>query len=35
VYGLCHEEGCGMRRAAYQLGVKRILHAERLRGNLG
>ena len=34
VYALCHEGGCGMRRAAYQLGVKRILHAERLRGNL-
>jgi glutamate dehydrogenase/leucine dehydrogenase len=34
VYGLCHEESCRMRRAAYQLAVKRILHAERLRGNL-
>jgi glutamate dehydrogenase/leucine dehydrogenase len=34
VYGLCHEEKCRMRRAAYQIGVKRVLHAERLRGNL-
>lgn len=34
VYSLCHEERCRMRRAAYQLAVKRILHAERLRGNL-
>jgi glutamate dehydrogenase/leucine dehydrogenase len=34
VYALCYEGGRGMRRAAYQLGVKRILHAERLRGNL-
>jgi glutamate dehydrogenase/leucine dehydrogenase len=34
VYGFCREEKCRMRRAAYQIGVKRILHAERLRGNL-
>ncbi|MDA8431974.1 MAG: Glu/Leu/Phe/Val dehydrogenase [Nitrospiraceae bacterium] len=34
VYGLCHEEKCRMRRAAYQIGVKRVLQAERLRGNL-
>ena len=34
VHSLCHQENCRMRRAAYQLGVKRILHAERLRGNL-
>jgi glutamate dehydrogenase/leucine dehydrogenase len=34
VYALCHQESCRMRRAAYQLGLKRILHAERLRGNL-
>jgi glutamate dehydrogenase/leucine dehydrogenase len=34
VYALCREGGCRMRRAAYQLGVKRVLHAERLRGNL-
>ena len=34
VYALCHQESCRMRRAAYQLGVKRVLHAERLRGNV-
>ncbi len=34
VFSFCHLEGCRMRRAAYQLAVKRILHAERLRGNL-
>jgi len=34
VHALCREESCRMRRAAYQLAVKRILHAERLRGNL-
>jgi glutamate dehydrogenase/leucine dehydrogenase len=34
VYSLCDEGRCRMRRAAYQLAVKRILHAERLRGNL-
>ena len=34
VYALCSEERCRMRRAAYQLAVKRILYAERLRGNL-
>jgi glutamate dehydrogenase/leucine dehydrogenase len=34
VFSLCHRESCRMRRAAYQLAVKRILHAERLRGNL-
>jgi glutamate dehydrogenase/leucine dehydrogenase len=34
LYSVCHRESCRMRRAAYQLGVKRILHAERLRGNL-
>jgi glutamate dehydrogenase/leucine dehydrogenase len=34
VHGLCHEEKCRMRRAAYQIGVKRVLQAERLRGNL-
>ncbi len=26
--------GAGMRKAAYELAVKRILNAERLRGNL-
>jgi glutamate dehydrogenase/leucine dehydrogenase len=34
VYGIATEENTTMRRAAYQLAVKRILHAERLRGNL-
>ena len=34
IYGMCMEEKGSMRRAAYQLAVKRILHAERLRGNL-
>lgn len=34
VYALCHENDSNMRRAAYQLALKRILHAERLRGNL-
>jgi glutamate dehydrogenase/leucine dehydrogenase len=30
----CREGKCRPRKAAYQLAVKRILHAERLRGNL-
>ena len=34
VYSLCDEEGCRMRKSAYQLALKRILNAERLRGNL-
>jgi len=34
VHSLCQEGSCRMRRSAYQLAVKRILHAERLRGNL-
>ncbi len=34
VFSLCHQQSCRMRRAAYQLAVKRILNAERLRGNL-
>jgi glutamate dehydrogenase/leucine dehydrogenase len=34
VHGHCREEQCRLRKAAYQLAVKRILHAERLRGNL-
>ena len=33
VFSLC-ENRCRMRRAAYQLAVRRILHAERMRGNL-
>jgi glutamate dehydrogenase/leucine dehydrogenase len=34
VRGHCREARCRMRTAAYQLAVKRILNAERLRGNL-
>ncbi len=34
VYELAEEEHFSMRRAALQLAVKRILNAERLRGNL-
>lgn len=34
VQTLCKGMRCRMRKAAYQLAVKRILHAERLRGNL-
>ena len=30
----CHEARCRMRKAAYELAVKRILLAEKLRGNL-
>ncbi len=34
VESMCRETKCRMRTAAYRLGVKRILDAERLRGNL-
>ncbi|MCK5341162.1 MAG: Glu/Leu/Phe/Val dehydrogenase [Desulfobulbaceae bacterium] len=34
VHTICNLEGCSMRRAALYVGVKRILNAERLRGNL-
>lgn len=34
VHALCSTSNCRMRRSAYQLALKRILHAERLRGNL-
>lgn len=34
IHRICHVEGCSMRRAALYVGVKRILNAERLRGNL-
>jgi glutamate dehydrogenase/leucine dehydrogenase len=34
VYSTCHEEDCTMRKAAYKIAIKRILNAERLRGNL-
>ena len=34
VNGHCREAKCRMRKAAYELAVKRILNAERLRGNV-
>ena len=34
VHALCKETQCRLRKAAYQLAVKRILYAERLRGSL-
>lgn len=34
VHSLCDEKSCRMRKSAYHLAIKRILHAERLRGNL-
>lgn len=34
VHGRCREAKCRMRKAAYELAVKRILNAERLRGNV-
>ncbi len=34
VQSRCRETRCRMRKAAYELAVKRILHAEKLRGNL-
>jgi len=34
VSGRCRETRCRMRKAAYELAVKRILHAEKLRGNV-
>jgi glutamate dehydrogenase/leucine dehydrogenase len=34
VHSLCDEKSCRMRTSAYRLALKRILHAERLRGNL-
>ena len=34
VQGHCREKRCRMRKAAYELAVKRILQAERFRGNL-
>lgn len=34
VYSVCQEENCPMRKAAYTAAIKRILRAERLRGNL-
>ncbi len=34
VYSLCDKQSCRMRKSAYQLAIRRILQAERLRGNL-
>jgi len=34
VYDLCPKGPCNLRRSAYQLGVKRVLNAEKLRGRL-
>lgn len=34
VYSKCETENCSLRRAALKLAVERVLHAERLRGNL-
>ncbi len=34
VYAACSEKCCRMRRSAYQLAIRRVLEAERLRGNL-
>jgi glutamate dehydrogenase/leucine dehydrogenase len=34
VHSLFDEKSCRMRKSAYHLAIKRILHAERLRGNL-
>jgi len=34
VYSKCESETCNLRRAALKLAVERVLHAERLRGNL-
>jgi glutamate dehydrogenase/leucine dehydrogenase len=34
IYSACQEEKCTMRKAAYKIAIKRILNAEKLRGNL-
>ncbi len=34
VFSICKEENISMRKAAYKIAIKRILTAERLRGNL-
>jgi glutamate dehydrogenase (NAD(P)+) len=34
VHDHCRETKCRMRKAAYELAVKRILNVEKLRGNL-
>jgi glutamate dehydrogenase/leucine dehydrogenase len=34
IYSSCEKDRCTMRKAAYKIAVKRILSAEKLRGNL-
>jgi glutamate dehydrogenase/leucine dehydrogenase len=34
IYAACRQEKCTMRKTAYKTAVKRILKAEKLRGNL-
>ncbi|VVB94303.1 Glutamate dehydrogenase [uncultured archaeon] len=34
VYSLCQEQKCRLRKSAYSVALKRILEAEKLRGNL-
>ncbi len=34
VHELCRADNCSMRRAAYRLGIRRVLQAEKLRGRL-
>ena len=34
IYAVCEQEKCTMKKAAYTIAIKRILNAERLRGNL-
>ncbi len=34
IYSLCEEEKCTMKKAAYKIGIKRLLMAEKLRGNI-
>ncbi len=34
IYTVCREESCTMKKAAYKIAIKRILTAEKLRGNL-
>ena len=34
IYSSCEKDQCTMRKAAYKIAVRRILSAEKLRGNL-
>jgi glutamate dehydrogenase/leucine dehydrogenase len=34
IYSSCQKENCSMRKSAYKIAVRRILKAEKLRGNL-